>query len=154
MRTLHVKLSILGACLTLLLAASTSFAQVYRWVDADGKTHYSERKEVADTAKPDEMKLRPESVSPEQAKASEKFWQEQNTQAQQRLAQKQKERPYLPPMATAPQPNSGGRSDGSDAQRCALARDVLSGAVKLRNGLPTGAIEREIAQNDVRAACK
>lgn len=56
-------------------------------------------------------------------------------------------------MAAMPRPLSGGKENGTDASRCALARDVLSGAVRHRNGTPTDANDREVAQNDIRAFC-
>jgi hypothetical protein len=153
MNNLHVKPSLLGACLALLLAASTSHAQVYKWVDANGQTHYSEKKEAAANSSADQMKLSSSPISAEEAKASAEYWQERNKALDQRHAKEQQAKTYAPPAAR-PRSLSGGRSDGSDASRCALARDVLSGAVRHRNGAPIDKNDRETAENDVRAACR
>jgi hypothetical protein len=144
----------LSVCLAFLLASSVGHAQIYKWVDANGQTHYSERKEDADKAKAAELKVNSGALSKEVSNASLRYWQEQDRQFKQRQAQKQlAERSSIPPVATQPKSLSGGRADGTDASRCNLARDVLSGAVRLRNGLPTGAVERKIAEDDVRLAC-
>jgi hypothetical protein len=144
----------LSVCLALLLASSVSHAQIYKWVDANGQTHYSERKEDADKAKAAELKIRSQQPSKEQSNASLRYWQEQDRQFKQRQAQKQlAQQPGIPAVAAQSKSLSGGRADGTDASRCNLARDVLSGAVRLRNGLPTGAVERQTAEDDVRLAC-
>lgn len=154
MKTANLKPGLLSVCLTLLFASSTGHAEIYKWVDANGQTHYSERKEDADKAKAAELKVRSQGPSAEESKASLEYWQEQDRQFKQRQAQKQlAKRASMPPVATQPRSLSGGRADGTDASRCNLARDVLSGAVRLRNGLPTGAIERKTAEDDVRLAC-
>jgi hypothetical protein len=157
MRNQNFRRSIPGVSLALLLAVSASHAQMYRWVDANGQTHYSQSKEAAGNAKAEELKLQSDSISAEEANASAQYWQEQNKKIDQRQMQAQKARADVtpaPPMPTRPRSLSGGRSDGSDAQRCALARDVLSGAVRHRNGAPTDKYDREVAENDVRAACR
>ena len=144
----------LSVCLTLLLASSVSHAQIYKWVDANGQTHYSERKEDADKAKTAELRVNSGAPSKEESDAAQKYWQEQDREFKQRQAQKQlADRTNIPPVAAQSRSLSGGRADGTDASRCNLARDVLSGAVRLRNGLPTGAVERQIAEDDVRLAC-
>ena len=144
----------LSVCLALLLAPSVSHAQIYKWVDANGQMHYSERKEDADKAKAAELKVNSGAPSKEESNAALKYWQDQDREFKQRQAQKQMaERASIPPVATQSRSLSGGRADGSDASRCNLARDVLSGAVRLRNGLPTGAVERKTAEDDIRLAC-
>ena len=144
----------LSVCVALLLASSVSHAQIYKWVDANGQMHYSERKEDADKAKAAELKVNSGAPSKEESNAAMKYWQDQDREFKQRQAQKQlAERTSLPPAAAQPRSLSGGRADGTDASRCNLARDVLSGAVRLRNGLPTGAVERKTAEDDVRLAC-
>jgi hypothetical protein len=57
-------------------------------------------------------------------------------------------------VATSPKSLSGGKSDETDASRCNLARDVISGAVRHRNGAPTDKNDREVAENDIRAFCR
>jgi hypothetical protein len=39
------------------------------------------------------------------------------------------------------------------ADKCQLARDILSGRARLTSGAATSTYEREIAENDVRTFC-
>jgi len=45
-----IRRSLSTLCLTLLLASADSFAEIYKWVDANGQTHFSERKDEAGKA--------------------------------------------------------------------------------------------------------
>jgi hypothetical protein len=145
---------IFAVCLMPLLIASNSHAQqIYKWVDANGRTHYSEKKDDAGNARTEELKLKSQPSSPQEDNSSAEYWQEQERKFRQRRVQTPTESSYKPPVATRPRSLSGGRENGTDASRCALAQDVLSGAVRHRNGAPTDAHDREVAQNDVRAFC-
>jgi hypothetical protein len=153
MRRPSSDLSIFGVCLSSLLLASPAYAQIYRWVDENGRTHYSEKKEEAGKAKTDELRFKPQPASPQGADSSAQHWRDQESQFRQRRIQAGKDQGYRPPAATRPQSLSGGREDGTDASRCSLARDVLSGAVHHRNGAPTDSYDRQVAENDVRTFC-
>lgn len=132
------------AWVVLLLASTASHAEIYKWVDADGRTHYSERKENAGKAKAVELRL---SAQP----ASERST---STPSRRPTADAQAARRRAPDEPPRPRSLSGGRSDDTDASRCNLARDVLSGAVRHGNGEPTDAYDRQIAENDVRLFCR
>jgi uncharacterized protein DUF4124 len=150
MRRLTSNPWILVVCLMCMLVASSSRAQIYKWVDANGKTHYSEKKEDAGNAKTEELKLKSQPTSPQNASRSEQYWREQERQFQERQAAR---RAFRRPVAKGPRSLSGGKENGTDASRCALARDVLSGAVKHKNGAPTDSYDRQVAENDVRTFC-
>lgn len=145
--------------LTLLLASSPCAAQIYKWVDANGQTHYAASKEAAGQAKADELKVNARGPSEEEAKASAQSWQIINQGVDQRLADKQRaEKPLtpvapMPPVAKAPKSLSGAVDDGSNASKCNYAKDVLSGAIVRRNGAPTSAQDRAVAQNDIKYFC-
>lgn len=128
-----------------LLLAGSAHAQIYKWVDAKGKTHYSNNKDDASRAKVEEMKVTAApSPSPAQAPAPQH-------QA------KQMELPVAPTGAGRPRPPrsvSGGREDGTDASRCALARDVLNGSLRHRNGKPIDQYDLDVANNDVKLFCR
>jgi hypothetical protein len=153
MQLVEVGLRMFSFCLMSLLVASNSHAQIYRWVDANGKTHYSDRKDEARNAKIEELKLKSQPISPQGANSSAGYGREQDTTSQQRKAQIPKETSEDTPVATRPTSLSGGKEDGTDASRCALARDVLSGAVRHGNGAPTDKYDREVAENDIRLFC-
>ena len=145
--------SMLIVCLALLFVSSTSHAKIYKWVDANGQTHYSERKDDTGKAKTVELKVKSQPMSTQAANPSAPDLQVQEKQIKQRQAQKLDEVPDRTPVHTKPKSLSGGIEDGTDASRCNLARDVLSGAVRHTNGATTDAYDREVAENDIRAFC-
>jgi hypothetical protein len=143
-----------SACLTLLFVSSTSHAEIYKWVDANGQTHYSEGKEDAGKAKTEELKVRSQPTSPQGTNSSTQYWQEQERQFKQRQIQKLNEKTYALPADTRPMSLSGGKSDDTDSSKCNLARDVIGGAVRHRNGAPIDKHDREVAANDIRSFCR
>lgn len=153
MKISNLNQSVLGVCLTLLFVSSTSHAEIYKWVDASGRTHYSERKQDSGGAKAVELKVEPRPISTPAANSSAQDWQEQGKKFNQLPAQKPTEKPHPTSVNTSPKSLSGGRADGTDASRCNLARDVISGAVRHPNGAPTDEYDREVAENDIRAFC-
>jgi hypothetical protein len=56
--------------LTLLFSASISHAEIYKWIDASGQTHYSEKKEDAGQGKAVELKVAAQPVSIQVSQAS------------------------------------------------------------------------------------
>ena len=128
---------------SLLLAGSVQ-AQIYKWVDAKGKTHYSNNKDDASRAKVEEMKVTaaasPAPAQPPAPQPQPKF-----------------ELPVQPTgagPARPPRSVSHGREDGTDASRCALARDVLNGSLHHRNGKPIDQYDRDVANSDVKLFCR
>jgi hypothetical protein len=144
---------VLGACaMASLLLASNSHAEVYKWVDAAGRTHYSERKADANGAKTAEVKIAPAPKLPPSSEPSADY-----LRAPSKFAPPSSAVPTdrLTRVASnAPPMLSDAQDHGTDASRCALARDVLSGAVVHRNGKPTDRYDREVAQNDIKAFCR
>jgi hypothetical protein len=153
MNNSNVHKSLLSACMILLSMSSTSNAEVYKWVDANGETHYSENKEDAGKANAKKLKALSEPSATDTANSSTQYWQEQEGKVIQLQAPKLNDKPYVPPVDTRPVSLSGGKSDSTDASRCRLARDVISGAVTHPNGAPTDKHDREVAENDIRAFC-
>ncbi len=138
----------------LLIASTTSHAQIYKWVDANGRTHYSEKKEHASTSKTDELKIKSQPTSTTSANSSAEYWQEQERQLRQRQIENSDNKSDKPAQnATKPKSLSGGRSDDSSSSKCNLARDVINGSVRHSNGAPTDKYDREVAENDIRTYC-
>lgn len=147
-----------GVFVALVFVALPCAAQVYKWVDANGQTHYAASKEAAGQAKAAEVKINAGGPSEEEAKASLQSWQIMNQGADRRLADKQRaekeaEPTDPPPDAKAPKSLSDGIDDGSNASKCNFAKDVLSGALKRTDGLPTTANDRKVAENDIKIFC-
>lgn len=143
-----MRISIVAAIVGLI--ASDCHAQIYKWVDANGRTHYSADKSDAGNAKAEALKIesRPNASDP---RSSADYWQDQERTFRQR--QIKREHAQAPAATPKPRSLSGGREDGSDASRCALAKDVLSGAVRHGSGAPTDKYDREVAENNVRMFC-
>lgn len=138
----------------LLLVTSLSQAEIFKWVDSNGKTHYSERRENAGKAKVEEVKVKLAPVSAATARSTAKYWEEQEKQFKERQAQRESEERGRVTNIKRPKSLSGGRSDGSDVANCNFAKDVLSGALVHSNGLPTNDHDRQIANMNVRAFCR
>ncbi|MFS2036671.1 DUF4124 domain-containing protein [Polaromonas sp. CT11-55] len=151
MKNSNLKLWIWGALLVPLLFVPSSHAQVYKWVDAKGQTHYSANKDDAGAARTDVVKLPTQPAQAPIAKPSTEYLRESSKQSQSSSPESGVDT-SLPPKP--PRSLSGGKEDGTDASRCVLARDVLSGAVRHSNGKPTDKYDLEVAQNDVRAFCR
>jgi tRNA nucleotidyltransferase (CCA-adding enzyme) len=144
----------LWICLTFFLLSSTCHAEIYKWVDANGQTHFSERRDDAGKAKALDLKVTSPPTPTQANTSSPQYWQEQEIQFKQRQIQKSDDQRLKPSVATKPKSLSGGKSDETDVSRCNLARDVIGGAVKHGNGAQTDKYDREVAENDIRAYCR
>ena len=146
--------------LVFLPLAPASAAEIYKWVDANGKTHYSERKVEANNAKPVALKALPQPASALGSQGKQinssptEYWQDRERQFKQRQIRNHAKTPSATIASTKPKSLSGGKDYGSDASRCDLARDIVSGAVKHSNGKPTDAYDLEVAQSDLRTFCQ
>ncbi len=143
-----------AACLPLWLAAASCHAEIYKWVDANGRTHFSERKDDTGKAQALDLKATPPTASNPTNVSPSEYWQDKERQFRQRQIENQKAKPQEEAANKPPKSLSGGREDGTDASRCNLAKDILSGAVKHGNGKPIDQYDREVAENDIRRYCK
>lgn len=149
----HLRNLLLG-CVAVAMMASAAHAQIYKWVDADGRTHFSDRIDGIGAARSVEVKQAPQSASSPSADSSAAYWQEKERQFRERQVVK-RQGESEPRTKRRPESLSHGKvDDGSDAARCNLAKDVLSGAVRHPNGAPTDAYDRQVAEHDVRAFCR
>jgi hypothetical protein len=142
-------------CLSCLGATSVCQAEIYKWVDASGVTHYSERSDKTVGAKVVEIKAQSPSTSAPAPQSSQAYWQEQERRFNERQSYKNfAEQRKGPSLAQAPQSLSGGTAKWADNDewRCNLARDILSGAVT-RQSRAANDYERKLAEENVRAFC-
>ena len=97
------------ALLLVLLLGPVAHAQVYKWVDANGKTHYGDKPTDAGTA--EQMKIAPPPPARPASAQSAPSWQGLQQEAERRRAldEFQKDAQQAP-------------SGPSDEQRCAAAR--------------------------------
>lgn len=139
--------------LILLFMAPACRAEIYKSVDANGQTHYSERKGVAGD-KAIELKVKSPSTSPQSSDLQ--YWQKQERQFQERQASKRLlEQQREPQVAKGPESLSGGtaKMEDTDEWRCNLARDIINGAVKRSSGRPTNQEELDLAKENISAFC-
>jgi len=154
MNTRHMKLSkphrvILSACIALLASPPVIGAEIYKWVDAAGKTHYSENKKEAEAANGRRLEvnvLPPSSPSidprPSPSRSPEASVKPPGPARGQ----------FTPPAVEKPKPFSA--RDETDAGKCHLARSILNGSARHSNMKPTDAYDRQVAESDVRIFCK
>ncbi|WP_178372470.1 DUF4124 domain-containing protein [Massilia sp. CF038] len=148
-------LCLFAAVLCLAAFASPAHAELYKWVDANGKIHYSDRAD-AGKAKVDTLVTGPKSAPPAAISATPD-WQQQEAASRKRREQEQADAAKARAQAPArSRPHEGYRNGKpeTDDSRCRLARDVLSGAARHSGGAPTDRNDIEVAQRDVQAFCK
>ncbi|MFZ6657091.1 DUF4124 domain-containing protein [Undibacterium sp. TJN19] len=130
-------------------------AEIYKWVDASGHTHYSENKQDAGNAKAQEVKVSDAGGS---GKSSTQSWQELELAFKQRQAARKKEAPGS--NAAPKTKTSRGDQIVTDASRCEDARRLLP-AIKegrayhrtISPGTQADANDRTIAENDISQFC-
>ena len=144
-----------GACFVLLLATKTGHAEIYKWTDANGKTHYTDNKDEAKKAEAQQLNMK-NPTGPATGTSSARAWETQEQEFKQRRMQrlKEEEQASRPRVAKRPKSLSDGVSDNTDESKCNLAKDVLSGAVRHTNGAPTDKTDRAIAERDVQKYCR
>ena len=157
MKTPNIHCTLFRTLLMLLLVSPISHAQIYKCVDQNGRTHYSEKKD--DTCKSQAVKVGGATPSgPAQSpETSAQHWQEQERLRKQRsIEEEYRNRPVLSVRFRLPpgQSTSNQSSGGTDDSKCRLARDVLSGAVRHSNGAKTDDYDRRVAQRDVEKYCR
>ncbi|MES2071281.1 MAG: DUF4124 domain-containing protein [Pseudomonadota bacterium] len=139
-----------SACLVLAWA-SPSHAEIYKWTDANGQTHYSENKADAGKGNAEQTKIR---SNPMQATSSSTpNWQEQEQEFKRRQVQKQLEQPSRPPSPAQTKSSPNENQLETDASRCDLARSINNGTARHSNGAKTDANDRMIAERDVSTYC-
>lgn len=136
-----------------LLLPPTGQAELYKWVDAQGKIHYSDRKDAAGKAQVDAIAHAAAPAAPP-ARGDAPTWQERERQYQERHARSGRE---VPAQAARPRRLSqsyGSDQPDTDKSKCELARDVVSGAMRHANGAVTDANDRQIAERDIQNFCR
>ncbi|MET3135609.1 hypothetical protein AAKU55_005921 [Oxalobacteraceae bacterium GrIS 1.11] len=146
----NYKKNIVASCL-MLLSPLLVHAEMYKWVDAKGHTHYSDKQEEAGAAKVEAMKLTPQPTAAPMTASSTPDWRKQEEEfkrRQARVAQPSR------PITTGKPVSMPGRNElETDSTRCDLARNIKNGAVRHTNNAPIDSNDREIAERDARAYC-
>ncbi|NRR29964.1 DUF4124 domain-containing protein [Oxalobacteraceae bacterium] len=147
---------LIGAVFAFLQLPQASHAEVYKWVDANGKTHYSDNKDQAGNAQVEQLKVQAPPEAPPTAPIP--TWKQQEIEFKLRQAQQQTRVQASPPESRHPKsrnPNNPYYSNKpeTDKSRCDLAHDIKSGAAVRSRGAPTDANDRRIADQDIQSYC-
>lgn len=136
----------------LLCMSPLANAELYKWVDAAGRTHYSDKKSNAGANEPKQLKL----AAAPQPSAGSSDWKRQEEEFKRRQAlasAKARQDARFQAQYQAPRSNGGVRPENNSA-RCQLARDVVSGAVAHTNGAVTDGKDIQVAQRDIAKFCQ
>lgn len=150
MKQINFTSVLLASCLGLLTTV-TAHAEIYKWVDANGKVHYSEKKDEAGKAKVEEVKVNAGEGRPSAVLS----WQEQEVEFRKRQMEKQAKQarePVAKPKEASP--FVPGNQPETNESRCALAKGILSGKVIHGGNIKTDANDRAIAERDVSTYCR
>jgi len=137
---------------TLLGLDLSAAAQIYKWTDAQGKVHYTDRAGDTSAGRATEVKV-PAAYATAPPAAQAQNWREQDA------GFKDRQRAAASAAWRAPTPRMGnGTSSDSYRQetpqaKCGLARDILSGEAVRRNQSRTDQTDRDIATSDVKLFC-
>ncbi|MFZ6781207.1 DUF4124 domain-containing protein [Undibacterium sp. Ji83W] len=139
-----------AACLSLVCATS-AHAEIYKWVDANGKVHYSEKKDDAGKAKVEEVKVTTGEGKPSTAQS----WQDQEIDFRKRQMEKQAKQAKEPvDKSKGPSPFVPGNQPETNESRCAMAKGILNGDLVHGNRIKIDANDKAIAQRDVSTYCR
>lgn len=133
------------------LVCSAGHAEIYKWVDANGQTHYSENKEEAGKAKVAVVRISSHPASGANPAAPD--WKDQEQEYRQRNVQRQLEQTPQQTRTARPRPERDENQPETDAARCKLARDIMNGSLVHTNGAHTDGNDRMIAERDIRSYC-
>jgi len=138
--------------MALLASPPAMGAEIYKWVDAAGKTHYSENKREAEAANAITLKVK---VSPPSSPSSQprpSHSRSPEASVKQHPGAGPYVKPFHPPSFDKPKQFSA--QDETAAGKCSLARNILNGSARHTNMKPTDAHDRQVAESDVRIFCK
>jgi hypothetical protein len=141
----------LAVMMAALLLHPASRADIYKWVDANGKVHYSDKKEAAGTAAVGAIRA---DAAPAPAPAGAPTWQQRERDYKKRQQEAARSSPEQAPRPRRLSQSYGSNQIDTDKAKCELARDVTSGAVRHTNGAVTDANDRQIAAQDIRTFCR
>lgn len=123
-------------------------AEIYKWVDENGRVHFSDQKQGAGKASVQKLKVEATNVL-EKSNTRPIY----SSNGQFKAHNKQNRANLYPPQRQSSKHEWGGKGAETDAKRCALARDILSGEAVHSNGMPTDSYDIKVARRDVEKFC-
>jgi hypothetical protein len=137
----------------LMFSASMVDAEIFKWVDGNGRIHYSDSKDNVGNSIVEELKISSPNLTMNYA--SDLVQTMKNEKGRSRLdsAQKPFQHNKSARSFEIAKAGWGGHGPETDKKRCALARAVLNGSARHTNGTPTDAHDKKVAQRDLRKFC-
>ena len=130
-----------------------SSAQMYKWTDAQGKIHYTDRAGDASAGRAAEIKVPPPpSVEAQSLRA--KGWRDAEAAYQERHRPGSVVAKRGLPVHVSTGRGGQGYQLETPRAKCGLAQDILSGEAVHVNRKPVDKYDRKIAASDVKAFCR
>jgi hypothetical protein len=152
-RVLHTPLWVCK--LALLFSCGTAHAEIYKWVDEQGRTHYSQSKADAERAKGTQVHIRKQAPTDVESRDYWDYVTDKSKQKRRTETSAADREPREPPDVADTPVTAKKRYDGTDdAARCEYARDVLSGKLRLANGERMDEHWLKTAEADIVRFCR
>lgn len=128
-------------------------AQIYKWTDAQGKVHYTDRAGDTSAGRATEVKV-PASYATATPAEQAQHWREQDAGFKERQRAAATAAWRAPALRTRSGTSSDSYQEETPQAKCGLARDILSGEAVRRNQSRTSQTDRDIASSDVKLFCR
>jgi hypothetical protein len=152
-RVLHTPLW--AGKLALLLSCTAAHAEIYKWVDEQGRTHYSQNKADAEHAKGTQINIRKQAPAQVESRDYWDYVTDKSKQKRRTETSAAQPAPGEPPDAADTPAAAKKRYEGTDdAARCEYALDILNGKLRLVSGMPLDSHDRKLAAADVARFCR
>jgi hypothetical protein len=133
--------------------SSISYAEIFKWVDSNGRTHYSDTKLSVGKSNVETLKISSPNITIGHTAEPIYSLKKENLVHTPSKTKKQIKQNKIAPLFKIAKSGWGGKGPETDKKRCALARDILSGAARHTNGLATDTHDIKVAQRDVGKFC-
>jgi len=128
----------------LLVVSSFCSAAIYKWTDEHGKVHYSNKRISAGESTTERLPINDSINLLDKVKAPKAPI----------IGYTDSKSPAAKEIKVESTAKKQKRSGKKIDHRCALAQNIISGKVKLQNGLDTGKHELKVAKRDIKRYCK
>jgi len=135
----------------LMCYSSMTYADIFKWVDGNGRTHYSDTPLRVGNSNVEKLKISSPNISTGHTAEPIKFLNTKNLTH--KSLKRTKQVKHNTNLYNLSKVNWGGDGPETDKKQCALARDILSGAAKHSNGVVTDAYDIKVAQRDLSKFC-
>lgn len=130
--------------------SSITRAEIFKWVDSEGRTHYSDTNLSLGHSKVEKLTVDTLNISEGHTAAANNSLKQVKPKKNSKTALKHKKK--MNRLARV-KPSWGGSGPETDQKRCALGRAILTGRARHSNGVPIDTYDLKVAERDVRKFC-